>query len=104
MQSRPRKAHQLATKPRLVVDHSKGHGAHPKKRSDRSGTSALTTHVARDVHQAVKDLADSEHLTIDEAMHLAIALLLKRFDRAPVNALEVKLKQHRLQSYLPSES
>ena len=60
--------------------------------------------MASDIHQTVKELAESEHLTVDEAMHLAIALLIRKFGRGPVGSLEVKLKQHRLLSYLAPES
>jgi hypothetical protein len=71
-----------------------------RSRSDREGTKALTVHVAEDIHRAVANVADREHLTHDELLHLAIALILERLKSPPVRSLDLKLKQHRLTSYL----
>jgi hypothetical protein len=66
----------------------------------RVGTRCITVHAANDVYLEVHDLAADERLTIDEALHLAMALLLKRGGRALPSSLDEKLKERRLTAYL----
>ena len=68
----------------------------------RIGTRSLTAHVADDIHRAVREFAELEHLSLDEALHLSFAMLLLRNRRPLPPSLDQKLKHHRLTSYLPT--
>jgi hypothetical protein len=72
----------------------------PLARADRTGTRALTAHVAEEIHQAIKEFAGREHLTVDEALHLSLAILLRDNGQKLPEALSLKLRQRRLMSYL----
>jgi hypothetical protein len=68
----------------------------------RVGTRSLTAHVLDDLHEAIHELASSEHLTVDETLHLGMALVLRRNGHPLPQSLKLKLKRHRLLSYLPA--
>ena len=100
----------MATKPRHALPSARAmHGAMAQPPAAqppaRIGTRSLTAHVADDIHQAVRDLAKREHLTLDEILHLALALLLNRNNCPLPPSLDLKLKHRRLTSYLtPTQS
>lgn len=73
----------------------------PHARADRAGTKTLTAHVAEDIHAAMKEFTARENLTIDEAVHVGLALLLSQNGYQIPLSLDQKLKRHRLTSYVP---
>jgi hypothetical protein len=90
----------MPTKPRHALPTGRAmHGAMAQPPA-RSGTRSLTAHVAEDIHQAVRDLAKREHLTLDEILHLAFALLLNKNNCPLPPSLDLKLKHRRLTAYL----
>jgi len=62
----------------------------------------MTAHVADEVRAAIHDFAKREHLTVDETLHIGMALVLMQGGAPLPPALKLKLKQHRLMSFLPS--
>lgn len=90
----------MATKPRHIVSGGRVLNGEAPLPPARIGTRSLTAHVADDIHKAVRELAKREHLTLDEALHLAIALLLSKNNCDMPPSLDLKLKHRRLTSYL----